>query len=770
MAVISEQTYTADGSQKSFQVVGSVLSDSHVGVWVKDNSLEIPIESRIVTANYDVLGSFVLFNEAPASGDEVRLVLTDNGEGIDSPPNDTTVVAENIDAVVTASSNIDYIKTNSENITTIANVGSEPMKSAIMNIDSEPLKTAVLDAEDNAISAQEAWDSFRERYYGVYELNPLVNPLGGAIKSGDLYFNSTFSEIRISINGTWITIGSDVHGLVTHTEILGVDSQTLLTELSYDLNYVMVYKNGLRLPRSSYQATDGNTILLSTPLLEDDEITVEAFGIFDSSVLPQLLVDIANINDSIILLSTELSDSLLRTGTLEDKVDNLESNIHGIVNTGSKLIDAIEGDTTFDTPSLLYFIDGVLYTTPATSNNSHGLSSGEYRIVGVNATGIVLSNPNTVFTIEEQKSIHELGRIASSDGTTITSVGDSASFSNEFMRNMYARIKNYESSKFYKDTGLVSKNQTNVFEIDVKGGSVNTPNALVVNWNDSVSISAFQIFPIDGVYGIQPELTPIVAQNTNYINEDKAGGAGLDAIPTSHFVCHTIMRSVVTDNFYIEYGHNTYRKLEDAEEEATVNTFLSTQGLEVEELAKVIVQEGNSDGILEIYDVREFRNDKKLSIILPEEVVLNSYSVESYQLPSALDVPMQVEFGASVDNEYISMDSNGTITFKVDSEYHIDFLAHFGRNTSIGECVVISRVLIDDVQFGSSIAFRIDTNNNISPFSMSEKLSFNAGQTLKFELYRDSAGINDGGLFAIIPTIASWNTASTAGIKITVHN
>lgn len=119
MAVISEQTYIADGSQREFQVNGNILSDSHIGVWVTDNSVVPPVESRIPTADYDVLGSFVLFNTAPANGDDIRLVLTDNGEGVDSPPSDITNISANIADIVTVSDAILSVITNATNIADI---------------------------------------------------------------------------------------------------------------------------------------------------------------------------------------------------------------------------------------------------------------------------------------------------------------------------------------------------------------------------------------------------------------------------------------------------------------------------------------------------------------------------------------------------------------------------------------------------------------------------------------------------------------------------
>ncbi len=105
MAIISEQTYTANGSQREFQVVGTILSDSHIGVWIVDGA----VETRLATADYDVLGSVVLLNTAPTSGTSVRLILSDSGEDLDVPPSAISDVYANLEAIININSVIDEI-------------------------------------------------------------------------------------------------------------------------------------------------------------------------------------------------------------------------------------------------------------------------------------------------------------------------------------------------------------------------------------------------------------------------------------------------------------------------------------------------------------------------------------------------------------------------------------------------------------------------------------------------------------------------------------
>ena len=52
------------------------------------------------------------------------------------------------------------------------------------------------------------------------------------------------------------------------------------------------------------------------------------------------------------------------------------------------------------------------------------------------------------------------------------------------------------------------------------------------------------------------------------------------------------------------------------------------------------------------------------------------------------------------------------------------------------------------------------------PFSAAIPLTMAAGDTMTMEVARDSAGTNDGGLFAVSPTIAGWNIVPSATVVV----
>ncbi|MBS7812337.1 tail fiber domain-containing protein [Roseococcus pinisoli] len=57
--------------------------------------------------------------------------------------------------------------------------------------------TKATDAATSAAASQTRWDEFRSQYLGALSGPPTTNPLGGALQTGNLYFDTTLSALRI---------------------------------------------------------------------------------------------------------------------------------------------------------------------------------------------------------------------------------------------------------------------------------------------------------------------------------------------------------------------------------------------------------------------------------------------------------------------------------------------------------------------------------------------------------------------------------------------
>lgn len=147
-------------------------------------------------------------------------------------------------------------------------------------------------------------------------------------------------------------------------------------------------------------------------------------------------------------------------------------------------------------------------------------------------------------------------------------------------------------------------------------------------------------------------------------------------------------------------------------------------------------------------------------------VALSSFSTAATQNPTALDTPLQVSFGGAVTGPDVSMTDTGTITFNQAGNYVLTLFLRFGRTSGAGTAVLLNRILLNDVQYLRTNAIALTDTAATIPFSTTLHLTVTAGTTLKFQIARDSSGINNGGLVRTSPTSLPWNISPSASLVI----
>lgn len=148
------------------------------------------------------------------------------------------------------------------------------------------------------------------------------------------------------------------------------------------------------------------------------------------------------------------------------------------------------------------------------------------------------------------------------------------------------------------------------------------------------------------------------------------------------------------------------------------------------------------------------------------EPVLTSYSQAVTQNPSALDTPLQVSFGAASTSPNVSLSDTGTITFNTAGEYLVTLFLRFGRTTGAGTAILLNRLLYNDVQTLRSNAIAMSDASATIPFSATLLFEAQPGDTLKMQIARDSAGMNNGGLVRTVPTTLPWEISPTASVIV----
>ena len=136
------------------------------------------------------------------------------------------------------------------------------------------------------------------------------------------------------------------------------------------------------------------------------------------------------------------------------------------------------------------------------------------------------------------------------------------------------------------------------------------------------------------------------------------------------------------------------------------------------------------------------------------------------QSPSAVDTPLQITFGSAQTTADVSISAAGVITFNTSGNYLIDIFLRFGRSTSTGNAIILNRILKNGAQILNSNGLILSAATQTIPFSAAIPLTMAAGDTMTMEVARDSAGTNDGGLFAVSPTIAGWNIVPSATVVV----
>jgi hypothetical protein len=64
--------------------------------------------------------------------------------------------------------------------------------------------TSATASASSAASSLSSLNTFRGQYYGALSSDPTLDPLGGAMTSGDLYFNTTIGYMKVYDGAAWL--------------------------------------------------------------------------------------------------------------------------------------------------------------------------------------------------------------------------------------------------------------------------------------------------------------------------------------------------------------------------------------------------------------------------------------------------------------------------------------------------------------------------------------------------------------------------------------
>lgn len=151
-----------------------------------------------------------------------------------------------------------------------------------------------------------------------------------------------------------------------------------------------------------------------------------------------------------------------------------------------------------------------------------------------------------------------------------------------------------------------------------------------------------------------------------------------------------------------------------------------------------------------------------------KEVEVLRAASTSTQAPSAVDTALQVSFGAAQGSasDPVMINAAGTVTFNTAGNYAIRIKLQNGRTGATGTSILLSRILLNGAQVGSTAAVKMTQTDATTPSESRVVLNPTAGQTFQVQIMRDSAGSNFGGVYPQTATVSAWGVAPSALLVI----
>lgn len=146
------------------------------------------------------------------------------------------------------------------------------------------------------------------------------------------------------------------------------------------------------------------------------------------------------------------------------------------------------------------------------------------------------------------------------------------------------------------------------------------------------------------------------------------------------------------------------------------------------------------------------------------------------QEPATLDTPLQLTFGSAQGNpaiDEVSIDAVGAITFLTGGRYSFQVGMQLARTTGAGTAYLFLGWSLNGTPVGNSVVFKAESSDFSFPYRTSFEYDVPAGAVLTTELIRDSAGVDNGGVYTATPTLVgrpAAYSASTVVSKFVVIN
>jgi hypothetical protein len=193
-----------------------------------------------------------------------------------------TNAASSASAASTSASNAATSATNASNSASTATTQASNAASSASSASGSATSAA-----NSAAAAASALDSFDDRYLGTKSSDPTLDNDGNALAAGALYFSTTQNVMKVYDGASWITATSAGATSLLQFKYVATAGQTTFSgaaavggTLTYTVNNIVVFLNGVALDSTDYTASTGTSVVLGSAAALNDELVIIAFKSF----------------------------------------------------------------------------------------------------------------------------------------------------------------------------------------------------------------------------------------------------------------------------------------------------------------------------------------------------------------------------------------------------------------------------------------------------------------------------------------------------------
>lgn len=193
-----------------------------------------------------------------------------------------TNAASSASAASTSASNAATSATNASNSASSASTSATNASNS-----ATAAANSATSAAASASAAANTFDSFDDRYLGTKASDPTLDNDGNALVSGALYFSTSQNIMKVYDGASWIAATSAGNTSLLRFRYIATAGQTSFSgadsnsaTLTYTVNNIVVFLNGVALDQTEYTATSGTSVVLTTGAALNDELVIVAFKSF----------------------------------------------------------------------------------------------------------------------------------------------------------------------------------------------------------------------------------------------------------------------------------------------------------------------------------------------------------------------------------------------------------------------------------------------------------------------------------------------------------